>query len=201
MARIESVCVYCGSATGADPLFAAEARRFGELIAESGLRLIYGGGGIGLMGEVAGAVARKGGAVTGIIPEFLMSRERAFSYAAEMIVTTDMHARKKLMFERADAFVAFPGGVGTLEELVEQLTWSQLGQHRKPILVANIAGFWDPLLSLLEHMRATAFIRETTPVDVLVADRVEQILPMLQAAADPVEAPDLHAGMSAVERM
>eukprot|EP01031_Cornospumella_fuschlensis_P015328 gene15328-18730_t len=130
-----------------------------------------------------------------------MSRERAFSYAAEMIVTTDMHARKKLMFERADALVAFPGGVGTLEELVEQLTWSQLGQHRKPILVANIVGFWDPLLALLDHMRATAFIRETTPVNVLVADAVEQILPMLQAAADPVEAQDLHAGMSAVERI
>lgn len=193
MARIESVCVYCGSASGADPLFAEEARRFGRILAAEGVRLIYGGGGIGLMGEVASAVAIAGGAVTGIIPRFLMSRERAFGHEAEMIVVEDMHARKRLMFERADAFVALPGGVGTLEELVEQLTWAQLGQHRKPILIANIAGFWDPFVTLIEHMRQTAFIRAETPVEVLTATTAEEIMPRLRAAAAEVPERLLHA--------
>ncbi|MDI4664555.1 TIGR00730 family Rossman fold protein [Xanthobacter autotrophicus] len=196
MARIESVCVYCGSASGSDPLFAEEARRFGQILAAEGVRLVYGGGGIGLMGEVAGATALAGGAVTGIIPRFLMSRERAFAHEAEMIVVEDMHARKRMMFERADAFVALPGGVGTLEELVEQLTWAQLGRHRKPILIANIAGFWDPFLSLIEHMRATAFIREATPVEILAADRMEDILPRLREAAAAVPERVLHAADS-----
>ncbi len=193
MARLESVCVYCGSSTGSDPLFVDQARAFGTALAREGLRLIYGGGGVGLMGEVASAVALGGGQVTGIIPEFLTSRERAFGHAAEMIVTTDMHERKRLMFERADAFVALPGGVGTLEELVEQLTWAQLGQHAKPILVANISGFWDPFLSLLDHMRANAFIRSANPVKLLVAEEVDEILPMLRAAAASVSDRDLHA--------
>ncbi|MFG1290265.1 LOG family protein [Xanthobacter versatilis] len=193
MARIESVCVYCGSASGSDPLFAEEARRFGQILAAEGVRLVYGGGGIGLMGEVASATALAGGAVTGIIPRFLMNRERAFAHEAEMIVVEDMHARKRLMFERADAFVALPGGVGTLEELVEQLTWAQLGRHRKPILIANTSGFWDPFLSLIEHMRSTAFIRDTTPVEILSADRVEDILPRLREAAAAVPERVLHA--------
>ncbi|HQS09396.1 MAG TPA: TIGR00730 family Rossman fold protein [Xanthobacteraceae bacterium] len=197
MARIESVCVYCGSSPGSDPIFVEEARRFGEILARNGVRLVYGGGGVGLMGEVATAVARNGGEVTGIIPQFLISRERAFDHGGELVVTTDMHERKKLMFERADAFVALPGGVGTLEELVEQLTWAQLGQHQKPILVANIAGFWDPFLSLLDHMRANAFIRGTAPVNVLVAEDAGQILPMLQAAAAGVKEADIHAAASA----
>ncbi len=155
------------------------------------------------MGEVAEAVATNGGEVTGIIPEFLLSRERAFGYAAEMIITQDMHERKKLMFERADAFVALPGGVGTLEELVEQLTWAQLGRHRKPILVANIAGFWDPLLALIDHMRDSDFIRETTPVDVLVAQHIEDVLPMLQAAVSGIDDTQIrgNAARVAVEKM
>lgn len=192
MARIESVCVYCGSSTGNEPVFVEQAVRFGRLLAEQSVRLVYGGGGIGLMGEVASATALAGGKVTGIIPDFLISRERAFAHEAEMIVTADMHERKRLMFERADAFVALPGGVGTLEELVEQLTWAQLGQHRKPILLANIAGFWDPLLGLIDHMRANAFIRSTTPVDILVAEDVDEILPMLTAAAAGVSDSELH---------
>ncbi|MDE1567010.1 TIGR00730 family Rossman fold protein [Aquabacter sp. P-9] len=202
MARIQSVCVYCGAAQGSDPIFTEEARRLGEAIAREGLRLVYGGGGIGLMGEVAAAVAKAGGAVTGIIPEFLMSRERAFGYAAEMVVTQDMHERKRLMFERADAFVALPGGVGTLEELVEQLTWAQLGRHRKPILIANIAGFWDPFLALIDHMRANAFIHGSNPVKLLVAETADEILPKLQASVkdlpDDLEGPQARA---VVERM
>jgi len=122
-------------------------------------------------------------AVTGIIPDFLTSRENALSRVQEMIVTPDMHERKRLMFERSDAFVALPGGIGTLEELVEQLTWQQLGRHSKPILIANIDGFWEPLLALLTHMRATQFIRPSLPIDILKADRVDDILPRLRAAA------------------
>lgn len=203
MAFIKSVCVYCGSARGSDPLFAEEARRLGQAIARENLRLVYGGGGIGLMGEVAAAAAKAGGAVTGIIPEFLVSRERAFGHAADIIVTRDMHERKRLMFERSDAFVALPGGVGTLEELVEQLTWAQLGQHRKPILVANIAGFWDPFLALIDHMRANSFIHGANPVPLLVAEGVDQILPMLRDAGarlaqGPSARPDIDA---AIERM
>ena len=123
-----------------------------------------------------------GGEVTGIIPEFLTKRERPRRLAQELIVTPDMHERKRTMFERADAFVALPGGIGTLEELVEQLTWAQLGRHKKPILIANINGYWDPLLALIEHMRAVKFMPPALRVDFLVAERVEDILPRLREA-------------------
>ena len=116
-------------------------------------------------------------------PEFLNTRERMLTRVQELIVTPDMHERKRLMFERSDAFVALPGGVGTLEEFVEQLTWQQLGRHSRPVLLANIDGFWEPLLALLTHMRATQFIRPGLSVEVLKADRVEDILPRLRAAA------------------
>ena len=128
------------------------ARRFGRILAENRIGLVYGGGSVGLMGAFAEAVLDHGGQVTGIIPEFLTDREHMLMRAQEMIVTRDMHERKQLMFEQADAFVALPGGVGTLEELVEQITWAQLGRHSKPILIANIEHFWDPLCALLDHM-------------------------------------------------
>jgi uncharacterized protein (TIGR00730 family) len=183
MNKIKTVCVYCGSGPGTDPRFVEAAIAFGKALAENGIRLVYGGGSIGLMGAVATSVLDHGGTVTGIIPDFLTIRENALKRVQEMIVTPDMHERKRLMFERSDAFVALPGGIGTLEELVEQLTWQQLGRHAKPILIANIAGFWEPLLALLIHMRATQFIRATLAVDILKAERVEDILPRLQAAA------------------
>lgn len=131
------------------------------------------------MGIVARAVRDNGGHVIGIIPDFLRSKEMMLEGAREMIVTTNMHERKMLMFDRADAFVALPGGIGTLEELVEQLTWSQLGQHNKPIIIADIGGFWRPLMSLLAHMRETAFIRDGLEVRYQIAERTEEILPML----------------------
>jgi len=183
MSKIKTVCVYCGSGPGTDPRFVDAAIAFGKSLAENGIRLVYGGGSIGLMGAVATSVLDHGGTVTGIIPDFLTIRENALKRVQEMIVTPDMHERKRLMFERSDAFVALPGGIGTLEELVEQLTWQQLGRHAKPILIANIAGFWEPLLALLKHMRATQFIRPSLAVDILKAERVEDILPRLQAAA------------------
>ena len=183
MSTIKAVCVYCGSGPGADPEFAEAARSFGRILAENGIRLVYGGGSIGLMGALAESVVDHGGTVAGIIPDFLKARELMFRRAQEMIVVRDMHERKRLMFERADAFVALPGGIGTLEELVEQLTWAQLGRHKKPILIANIARFWDPLCALLDHMRAMQFIRSGLTVTPLVAERVEDILPMLREAA------------------
>jgi uncharacterized protein (TIGR00730 family) len=183
MSNIKTVCVYCGSGPGTDPLFVEAAIGFGKALAENGVRLVYGGGSFGLMGAVAKSVLDHGGSVTGIIPEFLKTRERALASVQEMIVTPDMHQRKRLMFERSDAFVALPGGIGTLEELVEQLTWQQLGRHSKPILIANIANFWEPLLALLTHMRSTEFIRQSLAVNILKAERVEDILPRLRAAA------------------
>jgi uncharacterized protein (TIGR00730 family) len=183
MSQIRRVCVYCGSGPGADPAFVAGARALGKIFAQNNVRLIYGGGSIGLMGEIASAVLDHGGEVTGVIPEFLKERELALKRVQEMIVTPNLHQRKQLMFDHADAFVALPGGIGTLEELVEQLTWAQLGRHRKPILIANINGFWNPLRTLLDHMTDLKFIRPGLSVRYLVVDRVEDILPRLEEAA------------------
>jgi uncharacterized protein (TIGR00730 family) len=183
MSKINALCVYCGSSPGTDPAFVETAQNFGKILAENEIRLVYGGGSTGLMGALASAVLDHGGEVTGIIPEFLTQRERPRRLPQELIVTTDMHDRKWRMFERADGFVALPGGIGTLEELVEQLTWVQLGRHKKPILIANINGYWDPLLELLAHMRAQNFVPPALRVDFLVASRVEDILPKMREAA------------------
>ena len=201
MSKIRTVCVYCGSGPGTEPAYMEAARAFGRLLATDGVGLVYGGGSNGLMGAVATAVLDNGGHVTGIIPEFLESREHTLRRAQEVIVTPDMHVRKQTMFDKADAFVALPGGIGTLEELVEQLTWAQLGRHRKPILIVNIAGFWDPLCVLLEHMRRTAFIRLELGVTLLVADRVEEVLPMLRAAAAAVSESEKQGKPETVEKM
>ena len=184
--KIRRICVYCGSSPGTDPAYVTAARAFGAILAKNGIGLVYGGGAVGMMGELAHAVLDQGGEVTGIIPDFLVAREHAIKGAHGLIVTRDLHERKRKMFELADAFVALPGGVGTLEELVEQLTWVQLGRHRKPVLIANIAKFWDPLCALLDHMRKLEFIRSDLGFDLLVADKVNDILPMLQKAADAV---------------
>ncbi|MGB8400340.1 TIGR00730 family Rossman fold protein [Bradyrhizobium sp.] len=195
MNQIKTVCVYCGSGPGTNPRFVEAAIVLGRIFAENDIRLVYGGGSVGLMGAVAKSTLDHGGTVTGIIPDFLKAREHALTRVQEMIVTPDMHERKRLMFERSDAFVALPGGVGTLEELVEQLTWQQLGRHNKPILLANIDHFWEPLLALLAHMRATEFIRPTLTVDIIQAERVEDILPRLRAAA--ARAPEVSKEMAA----
>jgi uncharacterized protein (TIGR00730 family) len=183
MTHIKTVCVYCGSGSGSNPRFTEAAIALGKVFAENSIRLVYGGGSVGLMGAVAKAVLDHGGSVTGIIPDFLANRERMNPNLTELVVTPDMHERKRLMFERSDAFVALPGGVGTLEELVEQMTWQQLGRHTKPVLLANIDNFWEPLIALLTHMRANQFIRPALDVEVLKAERVEDILPRLRAAA------------------
>jgi len=188
MSTIRTVCVYCGSSPGTDAAFIKAAKDFGEALAKAGVGLVYGGGSRGLMGAVATSVLDHGGHVTGIIPEFLESREQTLKRAQDVIVTPNMHVRKQTMFDRADAFVALPGGIGTLEELVEQLTWAQLGRHKKPILILNISGFWDPLCVLLDHMRRLEFIRADLGVTLLVADKVEDILPKLRGAAPASEA-------------
>ncbi len=196
MSSIKKICVYCGSGPGSDPAFVAGARAFGKIMAENGVGLVFGGGSVGLMGELANAVLDHGGEVVGIIPKFLVGREIMLK-RAEIVITRDMHERKQLMFDHADAFVALPGGVGTLEELVEQMTWAQLGQHKKPILIANINGFWNPLCALLDHMEALEFIRPGLTVRYLVADRVEDILPKL--LADAQATPEAAKEMKAVE--
>ena len=184
--KIRKICVYCGSGPGTDPAFVESARAFGTILAKNGVGLVFGGGSVGMMGAIAKSVLDHGGSVTGIIPEFLVAREHAMRGADNLIVTRDMHERKRKMFEMADAFVAMPGGVGTLEEVVEQITWVQLGRHRKPILLANIKNFWQPLCALIDHMKSLQFIRDDLSFDLLVADRVEDILPMLQKAAESV---------------
>ncbi len=201
MSKLNTICVYCGSGPGKNPAFVQAARDFGKILADNGIGLVYGGGSIGLMWELARAVLQNGGNVTGIIPDFLTEREHTLLDAQNIIVTKDMHDRKRLMFERSDAFVALPGGIGTLEELVEQLTWAQLGQHQKPILAANIENFWEPLCGLLDHMEALDFIRPGLTVQLLVVDRVADILPRLRSALQPVTEPEKTMKGVAAERM
>jgi len=177
-----NICVYCGSANGTEPHFVAAAEELGRRIGAAGHGLVYGGGDNGLMGKVARSTLAAGGRVVGIIPEFLKNREHMLHEAQELVVVEDMHTRKRMMFERADAFVALPGGIGTLEELVEQLTWVQLGRHTKPVVIADIGGFWRPLLSLFAHMRGSGFIRQEFELRYMVAERVADALPMIESA-------------------
>lgn len=159
-APAQKLCVYCGSGTGRNPAYMAAARELGAALAGNGIGLVYGGGSLGLMGETARATLEAGGHVTGIIPQFLGTKERMLTGVNDLIVTSTMHERKMAMFDHSSGFVALPGGLGTLEELTEMATWAQLDQHAKPIIICNIDGYWDPLLELLEHMRAEKFIRE-----------------------------------------
>lgn len=182
---LDRICVYCGSGPGRRPAYSAAARKLGQILADTGIGLVYGGGSLGLMGELARATLHAGGHVTGIIPAFLSEREHMLQDAQELIITNDMHERKLLMFEQADAFVALPGGLGTLEELVEQLTWSQLGRHTKPIVIVNIENFWDPVIALFDHMRAQAFIRPGLEPAVIVVNGVDEIVPAIKRAMAP----------------
>ncbi len=181
--RIRNICVYCGSNAGTNPAYATAALQLGQSMADAGIGLVYGGGGLGLMGELARSVLTHGGRVTGIIPAFLSKKERMLRDVTELIVVDDMHQRKKLMFDKSDAFVALPGGIGTLEELVEQLTWAQLGRHTKPIVLVNIDAFWDPFLALLHHMHEVGFIRADMDVRFITVDRAEAVVPAILAAA------------------
>ncbi|MGN6573901.1 MAG: TIGR00730 family Rossman fold protein [Pseudolabrys sp.] len=201
MSEIRKICVYCGSSPGTDPAYVKAAQEFGRILAEQKVSLVYGGGALGLMGALAYSVLDHGGEVTGIIPEFLMSRERALRGTHELIITRDMHERKRKMFDMADAFVTLPGGVGTLEEVVEQITWMQLGRHKKPILLANINGFWDPLCALLDHMKTLEFVNARLSFSVLVTEKVGSILPMLRDYAAKVPEDEKKMEPTAAERL
>ena len=146
----KSVCVYCASSNAADPAFLKAAEDFGAILARSGVRLVYGGGGVGLMGATARGCHRAGGKVLGIMPAFLMNREMLFD-EVETIVVQSMHERKQIMFEQSDAFAILPGGIGTLEEIVELMSWRRLELHRKPMVFLSPGGFWDPLFTLIDH--------------------------------------------------
>ncbi len=177
---VNRICVFCGSGKGRNPAYAKAARTLGKALAEAGIGLVYGGGSLGLMGEIARSVLNHGGHVTGIIPDFLSEREKMLRDVQKLIVTEDMHERKMAMFEHSDAFVALPGGVGTLEELVEQLTWSQLGRHSKPIVLCNIEDFWRPFLTLLDRMRDETFIRSGLEVRLKIVERAEDVIPTIE---------------------
>lgn len=192
MNLIRSICVYCGSSPGNGGDYRNAGEELGRSIAQAGIRLIYGGGTRGIMGAVAKGTLEAGGQVTGIIPRFLMNKEAteaALGRLDDLIVTDDMHQRKHTMFEKSDAFVALPGGIGTLEEIVEIMTWAQLGRHRKPMVFGNIEGFWDPMLDLMDHMKATGFLHSAHMVQPIVVDDARAIVPAILSAAAAIGAP------------
>ncbi|TAM00521.1 MAG: TIGR00730 family Rossman fold protein [Paraburkholderia sp.] len=158
---MKAVCVYCGSSFGVNPVYAAAAKAFGRALVAANLGLVYGGGKVGLMGVIADTVMAEGGRAIGVIPELLLNKEVGHEGLSELHVVHDMHQRKKMMADLSDAFVALPGGVGTLEELFEVYTWAQLGYHHKPVGILNIDGFYDPLIALLNHTVSEGFMRQT----------------------------------------
>jgi uncharacterized protein (TIGR00730 family) len=203
MNTIRSVCVYCGSSPGRDKVYIEAGHLLGRSIARSGLRLVYGGGTRGIMGAVADGALRAGGKVTGIIPRFLINKEAAETALGrldELVVTENMHERKHIMFEKSDAFVALPGGIGTVEEIVEVMTWGQLGHHRKPIVFGNVGGFWDPMLGLIDHMAAEGFIHTAQRVKPLVVGNPEAIVGAILAAGAADGAPT-EGVASVIEKM
>jgi uncharacterized protein (TIGR00730 family) len=180
--RIKSVCLFCGSADAADPEYLEAAAEFGRALAANGVRLVYGGGGVGLMGAAARAAQAAGGRVLGIMPEFLRRREILYD-EVETIVVRSMHERKMLMFEQSDAFAVMPGGIGTLEEVVELLSWRRLDLHAKPVVFVNLKNYWQPFFTLIEHT-----VREKlTPASFLqswiTVDRADRVLPALKEKA------------------
>jgi uncharacterized protein (TIGR00730 family) len=202
MNAIGSICVYCGSSPGRDAVYLKAGHTLGRSIAESGLRLVYGGGTKGIMGAVSEGALRAGGKVTGIIPNFLLNKEAtesALSRLDELIVTENMHERKHMMFEKSDAFVALPGGIGTVEEIVEVMTWAQLGRHRKPIVFVNIKHFWDPMTAMIDHMRAEGFVHTGHLVNPLVVEKPEAVVPAILTEAANIESPTGVA--SVIDRM
>ena len=182
MQPIKSLCVYCGSNPGDDPRYAAAAAELGRGLAQVGIDLVFGGGRIGLMGIAADAALAAGGRVIGIIPDRLRSRELAHPGASEIVVVDTMHDRKRLMAERADAFAVLPGGIGTLDETFEMLTWRTLGLHDKPIFDVDVAGYWEPLRALLDHLAAHGFTEPLVPRWLDIVPNVAALLRMLVAA-------------------
>lgn len=187
MKHIRSLCVLCGSREGFDPVHREAASRLGELIAERNMRLVYGAGSIGLMGVIADAVLSAGGEVVGVIPDFLIRSEVGHRQLTDLVVTDSMHDRKRRMFEMADAFVVLPGGLGTLDETFELITWRQLRLHDSPIVILDVAGYWKPLLRLIDMVVATGFADPATAGLFTVARSPEEVLQQLADAAQPKE--------------
>jgi len=171
------LCIYCGSGSGRDPRFQEAAITLGKTMAAAKVDLVYGGGGNGLMGTLASTVSENGGHVTGIIPASLLVLENALDTVDERLVVSGFHERKMKMFNMSDGFVALAGGLGTLEELVEQLTWTQLGHHDKPVYIVNTAGYWDLLLELFDKMRSELFIREGLETRYIVLNDAAEVVP------------------------
>jgi uncharacterized protein (TIGR00730 family) len=182
---MESLCVYCGSRAGDNPAYADAARSFGTLLAERGVTVVYGGGGVGMMGAVADAALDAGGEVVGVIPEALAAAEQAREGLTELLVVESMHERKRTMAERAEGFVALPGGFGTLEEIVEVLTWAQLGIHGKPCGLLNVAGYYDDLLAFFDHQHAEGFVDARHRGMVAVESDPEELLARFEAYRPP----------------
>lgn len=191
MQQIKNICVYCGSSKGNAPAYAEAAEKLGFALANAGIGLVFGGGSQGLMGILARATLSAGGKVTGIIPDFLDELETTLREVTQLHIVQDMLTRKRLMFETSDAFVVLPGGIGTLEELTEQLTLTRLGRHAKPIVLIDIGGFWRPLLSLFAHMHSAGFLGPGYEIHYMVAERVEDAIPMILAVAKR-QGPELH---------
>jgi len=186
---MQSLCVFCGSGSGKNPVFAAEARHLGQVMARQGLTLVFGGGHIGLMGAIADAVLEAGGRAIGVIPRVLVEKELAHTRLTELHVVDSMHQRKALMADLADAFVALPGGYGTVDELFEILTWAQLGIHAKPIGLLNVAGFFDPLLAWLDSCVRESFIRQKHRELLIVSANSAELLDRFSGYQTPLPTP------------
>ena len=185
MAAVKRICVYCGSSGRVDEIYRAAATRLGVILAKSGIELIYGGGRIGLMGLMADAALASGGRVTGIIPIHLHDREVGHPGLSELVVVDNMHDRKRRMFELADAFAVLPGGLGTLDETLEIITWKQLGLHDKPVVLVDVAGYWTPLIELFDHIVAAGFAERRSLRLYRVVPRVDDVLGALASAPEP----------------
>ncbi len=188
-ASVRTACVYCGSSHGADPLYAEVAEDLGQAMVRNGIRLVYGGGRVGLMGVVADAVMNAGGEAIGIIPQHIHDLEPQHHGLSELIVVDNMHTRKKMMADRSQAFVILPGGFGTLDECFEIITWKHLKLHDHPVIFVNVNGYWDPLLEVIEHMAESGFVRDTYKRLFTVATTVEDVIAQLLAAPEPEPTP------------
>jgi uncharacterized protein (TIGR00730 family) len=184
--KIAALCIFCGSQAGTNPAYAAATAALGQQMAAAGTTLVFGGGRVGLMGVAADAVLAGGGKIVGVIPDFLKNKELAHTAATEMIVVPDMHTRKKVMFERSEAFCILPGGVGTLEEMFEIVTWRQLHLHNKPIIILNTDGYWQPLITLIDNMIGEGFAHRGHEALITVVNKPEEVL---AAAAAELQTP------------
>jgi uncharacterized protein (TIGR00730 family) len=189
MAAVRRLCVYCGSSLGVAEIYRTAAARLGSLIGEAGIELVYGGGRVGLMGVVADAALAAGGRVTGVIPGHLHDREVGHTGISEMIVVSSMHERKRRMFDLSDGFITLPGGLGTLDETFEIITWKLLGLHDKPIVIVDLAGYWAPLRRLIEHTIAQGFTGAAALGFFHTVAQIEAVLPTLRALPEPALPP------------